>query len=247
MQESTGSTENTAGAIHGEILQLIVDKDLAPGAKINQAELAKRLHSSRTPIVKSLHRLEAQGLVKYVPNRGFYVSDLSVLELMELFTLREALDSIIVYELAGTITSEQLQQIQELMNGFERTAADFDEESYREFDQAFHSLLLKFSRAKLVKRIINDFQIYNRCFGAGLLRKPQETLPEHRALYDALMSRDRDAARDAVARHMANTKLLLHDLVNRLRQMGVDPATIRVQEIRLSEAQRRSHLSLDDS
>jgi DNA-binding GntR family transcriptional regulator len=212
-------------------LRLIVDRQLFPGSKINQNGLSKQLKSSRTPIVKALHRLEAQGLVDNIPDRGFFVHELTILELLELYTLREALDSIVVSELVDTITAEQLQQLDQIISNFEKTAEDLDETLYGQCDQEFHSLLLEFSKNNLVKKINDYFQIYNRCFVFGILRKPQETLPEHRKLYEALANRATDEARDSIVSHMANTKIVLQDLVKRLRQVGIDPATIPFKEI----------------
>jgi DNA-binding GntR family transcriptional regulator len=217
---------NSTKKIYEKILRLIVEKQLPPGGKINQNKLAGQMRSSRTPVVKALHLLEAQGLVDSITDRGFFVHELSMLELLELFTLREALDSIIVFELIETITPEQMQRLEDLMAVFERAAELADEEEYRKCDQDFHRLLLEFSRNTLVKRINEYFQIYNRCFVVGLLREPRQTLPEHRRLVDAFKKKDRDEARDAVAAHIANTKIFLQELVKRLQQIGIDPSTI---------------------
>ena len=222
---------NTTKKNYEEILRLIVKKQLPPGSKINQNKIAKQLRSSRTPIVKALHRLEAQGLVDNIPDRGFFVHELSMLELLELFTLREALDSIVVFELVETITPEQMQQIDKLIGRFEKAAEQSDEDLYRKCDQTFHQLLLDFSQNNLVKKINEYFQIYNRCFVVGLLRKPLDTLPEHRRLYEAMVKRDRDEAREAIVAHVAKTKTFLQELIKRLRQVGIDPSTIPFKEV----------------
>jgi len=222
---------NTTKENYEQILRLIVEKQLPPGSKINQNKIAKQLRSSRTPIVKALHRLEAQGLVDNIPNRGFFVHELSMLELLELFTLREALDSIVVFELVETITPEQMKQIENLIGRFENAAEQSDEELYKKCDQAFHKLLLDLSQNNLVKKINEYLQIYNRCFVVGLLRKPEDTLPEHRRLYEAMVKRDRDEAREAIVAHISKTKSFLQELVKHLRQVGIDPSTIPFKEV----------------
>jgi DNA-binding GntR family transcriptional regulator len=227
---TAAKTNNTTRRIYEDLLNLIVEKELAPGSKINQNRLAERLRSSRTPIVKALHKLETQGLVDSIPDRGFYVHELSVLELVELWTLREALDSIVILELVETITPAQIEQIEEALGNFERSAADIDEACYRKADKLFHKLLLQFSRNLLVKKINDYFQIYNRCFTVGLLRKPQETLPEHRRMVEALKAKDRESAREAVVSHITRTKVFLQQLVQQLRKVGIDPASIPFKE-----------------
>jgi DNA-binding GntR family transcriptional regulator len=209
---------------------MILDKELMPGSKINQIRLAEKLQASRTPIVKALHKLESQGLVDNVPDRGFFVHELSVLELLELWVLREALDSIVIMELVDTISQEQIAQLDELIQRFQQTAEQMDVEEYRKTDRQFHSLLLDLSRNTLVKRINEYFQIHNRCYSVGLLRKPQETLPEHRRLVDALRNRDREEARGAMVSHISRSKVFLQELVEHLRQVAIDPSTIPFKE-----------------
>jgi DNA-binding GntR family transcriptional regulator len=221
---------NTTRELYSRILGMIVDKEILPGSKINQIKLAERLQASRTPIVKALHKLESQGLVDNIPDSGFVVHELSMLELLELWELREALDSIVIIELVDTITQAQTEQLERLVEKFERTAEQVDEEQYRKTDREFHSLLLEFSRNTMVKRINQYFQIHNRCYTVGLLRKPQETLPEHRRVVEALRNRDREEAREAMVAHISKTKVFLQELVQRLRQVGIDPSTIPFKE-----------------
>ena len=209
---------------------MIVDKRLRPNSKINQIKLAEKLHASRTPVVKALHKLESQGLVDNIPDSGFFVHELSMLELLELFTIREALDSIVVMELVDTITPEQIAQLNKLLLQFQQTAEQENDEQYRRTDKEFHSLLLDMSQNTLVKKINEYFQIHNRCYTVGLLRKPQETLPEHRRVIDALRNKDRDEARGTMVSHVSNTKVFLQELVRNLRKVGIDPSTIPFKE-----------------
>ena len=70
----------TTAGVHRSLLSMIVSGELAPGTKINQDRLAARLGVSRTPVVKALHLLSAQGLVDAAPNRGFRVHKATVAE-----------------------------------------------------------------------------------------------------------------------------------------------------------------------
>jgi len=216
--------------IYGRILNMIVEKELLPGAKINQIRLAERLKASRTPIVKALHKLESQGLVDSVPESGFFVHELSMLELVELWELRESLDTIIVTQLVDTVSQEQIAQLDQLVERFEQSARRADEAQYLKTDRSFHDRLLELSQKALVRKINDYFQVYNRCYMVGLLRKPEETLPEHRRIVDALRKRDAGEAREAVAAHISRTRLFLQELVKHLRQVGVDPSTIPFKE-----------------
>src|SRR3954451_24190653 len=60
------------------IRQLVLEGDVAPGARLAQVELAERLGISRTPVREALRRLSAEGLVEFSPNRGFRAADLGL-------------------------------------------------------------------------------------------------------------------------------------------------------------------------
>ncbi|MFI9627983.1 GntR family transcriptional regulator [Streptomyces sp. NPDC052042] len=71
----------------------IIDWDLAPGTHLNEIRISERLGVSRTPLREALHRLHRENLVKVVPGRGAFVSELSLYDIRHLFQLREALET----------------------------------------------------------------------------------------------------------------------------------------------------------
>ena len=60
------------------IRQLLLDGDIAPGARLAQVDLAEQLGISRTPVREALRRLSAEGLVDSHPNRGFWAAELGL-------------------------------------------------------------------------------------------------------------------------------------------------------------------------
>jgi DNA-binding GntR family transcriptional regulator len=232
--DASAKIDRTTAKVYENIRNLIIEKKLAPSSKINQSMLAKAFNVSRTPIVKALHKLETQGLVDNIPKKGFKIHQLSILELMDLFALREALDTIIISELTETITDEQIKQLEAVFSDFNGLPADIDDSRYWQCDKIFHSLLLHFSSNKLAKKVDEHFQIFNRAFVGGLLRKPSETLPEHRKIILALKQKDRDAAIYAAISHINKSKIFLQEVVKKLQKLGIDPAKIPFNELQES-------------
>jgi DNA-binding GntR family transcriptional regulator len=225
------SVTNTTAIIYQALLKKLVGKDLPPGRKINQQVLAKELNTSRTPIVKALHKLETQGLVEHNPNKGFYVHKLNVRELLDLWVLREALDTMIATELTDTLDGEQVRRLENIFKDFADGSKEVSPEAYRQADQEFHGLMFEFSENELAKRVNEYFQIFSRSTIAGLIREPRETLPEHMAIIQSLKNNDKKAARDAVVAHIDKTKVFLEEAVYRLRKLGIDPRTVTLDEL----------------
>jgi DNA-binding GntR family transcriptional regulator len=219
--------------VHARLREMIINKELPIGAKIRQSEMAELLRTSRTPVISALHKLESEGLVDNVPNAGFYVHRLSIKELLDLFALREALDTLIVNDLIFTVTDEELSHLESFFRAF--SPGDIDEIEYRKADREFHSMLVDLCRNELARKVNESFQVLNRSYLAGLLRPANETLLEHRTILDALKRRNPQDANSAMNQHIAKTTRIIRDLVTSLLSLGIDPKTIPVDEIDLEK------------
>src|ERR1700727_1488998 len=64
---------------------MIVEGELASGERLHDANLAKILQVSRTPIREATKLLATEGLVDLLPGRGARVSELSSEDILDLF------------------------------------------------------------------------------------------------------------------------------------------------------------------
>src|SRR5271165_4538134 len=78
--------------VQREVERMILQGDIASGAKLNEAELANRLGVSRGPVREAFRALEETGLVQMEKNRGVFVRQISVHEAHEIYELRAAFD-----------------------------------------------------------------------------------------------------------------------------------------------------------
>lgn len=70
----------------------IVSGELAPGTPLRQEELAAAFDMSRMPIREALRRLEAQALVDFEPHKGAVVVQITLLEALDNYAIRAALE-----------------------------------------------------------------------------------------------------------------------------------------------------------
>jgi DNA-binding GntR family transcriptional regulator len=73
--------------------RLIVAGELAPGARVNQEELAARIGVSVGPVREALRVLEQEGQLTYLPRRGYFVTELRLADLEEIYALRQLLEA----------------------------------------------------------------------------------------------------------------------------------------------------------
>ena len=231
MQSSSELKRGKATAwVYLQIRGRIVDKRIPPGSKINQNAMAEEMKISRTPVVNALHKLESEGLVDNIPHTGFFVHQITVKELLDLFALREALDTMIVTEIVATLTDKGVHRLERIFEPFRGRPDDIETERYRKADIRFHFAMLDLCTNSLARKVNESFQVFNRSFMGGLVRPPSETLPEHLAIIDALRARNLAQARAAVVTHNNGTKALLQELVVNMRKIGVDPERITLEE-----------------
>src|SRR5579859_2944415 len=81
-------SENAYLKIRDRILSL----DLAPGSVVNEARLREELAIGRTPIREALQRLAHEKLVRSVPHRGTFVTDVNITDLARITEVRVVLE-----------------------------------------------------------------------------------------------------------------------------------------------------------
>jgi DNA-binding GntR family transcriptional regulator len=97
-----------------KIKRLISINEFVPGQKLIYNDIAKKLNTGITPVIQALNRLEASNLVKYVPNKGYFVGEITETDVRQLYQAREALEVSVIPEVIDNINSKKLNEIRQL-------------------------------------------------------------------------------------------------------------------------------------
>jgi phosphonate utilization transcriptional regulator len=199
--------------VHAEIERLILDGELAPGAKLTEAMLADRLGVSRGPIREAFRILEEAGLVRLEKNRGVFVRSIPLAEAMEIYDLRAMLDESAGRQLAERITAEQARELRTMVEQMERLVKEGHNTSasdpYHLMNLAFHDRLVEFvGNRKLIdlyRRLVKELSLFRRVNLADGKQIPV-SVQEHRAILKAITAGDADAAGLALRAHVLESK-----------------------------------------
>lgn len=127
----------TRSSLHTELLErlrrLIVEGSLLPGTKIPERELCERYGVSRTPMREALKVLAVDGLVILEPNRGAWVSRITVEDLEEVFPVMGALEG-----LSGELACERISddQIADIRKTHLKMIAHYEARNLTKYFQA---------------------------------------------------------------------------------------------------------------
>ena len=101
--------------VYAKLRSAIRNQELKPGDRLREVQLAERLGVSRTPVREALKRLEADGLTRVAPPRGFVVTELTHRRVMELYAMREILAGVSARFAAEQASQMEIQTLQELV------------------------------------------------------------------------------------------------------------------------------------
>ena len=91
---------------------------LKPGQKLNEVDLGNHLGISRTPIREALMRLEHEGLVTLDPGKGAVVSEISKVDLGEIYPIVAALEGLAARIAAAKRMLEEAQRLSSLVSSY---------------------------------------------------------------------------------------------------------------------------------
>src|SRR5947209_19988414 len=97
---------------YGRILERSVSLEMPPGSVVNEARLRDELQTGRQPIREALQRLARENLVRSIPHRGTFVTDVNITDLARITEVRVVLEAH-----AARLAAEKLSAADRNTNG----------------------------------------------------------------------------------------------------------------------------------
>lgn len=170
---------------------MIVDGELAPGTKVVVRMLSERLSLSPTPIKSALAGLERDGFLTTYAHRGYFVPEVAVRDMWEIYELREALDGIAARKTATLPNVKEFVRstLQPLYDEQSRLLDERDGVGYSDVDIEFHRAIWHAADNARLVQFMDNLGGQLR-FGSGSSsRVPgriSEALEEHAAIMEAI-------------------------------------------------------------
>ncbi|GAA2801262.1 GntR family transcriptional regulator [Saccharopolyspora taberi] len=176
-----------------ELRKAIVAGELAPAQPIRQDTIAQRLGVSRVPLREALKTLEAEGQVVYQPHRGYSVAELSLSDLLEVYRMRELLESEAARVAVDQLTAADLERIDDARRDVEEASAGGDLVAMIGANRRFHFALLEPARMPRLLRVVRTLWDATDAYRAVYYNSDVNRTRvhhEHQVIVDAAARRD---------------------------------------------------------
>jgi DNA-binding GntR family transcriptional regulator len=189
----------------------IITLCLSPGEPLLEQTLARRFKVSRTPIREVLRRLNHEGLVEIIPQKGAFVAVIGLSDVHEVFQIREALEGLAARIAASRMDKGQLDSIEHKLS----------ERSMEEAAQAgarLHQFILE---ATENRRLLSMMEILKgqidrlRAVAGRFPGRTSKSIEEHKEILTALKAKNGELAEKAMRRHIRSTMLSIFEYMQK--------------------------------
>lgn len=218
-------TQRTAGQMAAEeIRQRILSGDLAPGATLNQNELAELLGMSRIPIRDALQSLAAEGLVTLRAHSTATVTPLSLDDLEELYEIRLCIEPALSREALPNVRAKDIARMREILEEMtDAEGSDLLVLNHR-FHEALYTRARKPRSIEIIKRIRQATDRYVRIH---LLFDLAKVHLEHEQILEAVEAQHPRRLEALVAAHLSDGYETMLQYLKGVQEAVSGPLTVR--------------------
>lgn len=183
----------------------ILDGRYAVGSKLDQQGLADEFGASHIPIREALRQLEAEGLVRISPRKGAFVSELSMGELQEIYSVRQLLEGHATRLAVPNMNRVRVRTLRDLVDRMAQVNDLQDHGNWQELNRQFHFAVYDRAGSPLLLELVRSLWDRSSLFRDHYARQEahrSHSQAGHMAIIQACSRGDPDAAVKATVDHI---------------------------------------------
>lgn len=204
-QSVRGDGRTLAETLRLQLADEIVRGVLAPGAILDETELARRFQVSRTPVREAIRQLGASGLVESRAHRGSVVAWPSHERLVGMFEVMAELEALCAALAAARTTPAERHALAAAHEELRAMIQSGDPQRYHEINEAFHAAIYAGAHNSYLAEITLATRLRVRPFRRAQFRnlgRLAKSHFEHDVVVTAIMRGDRTGAAEAMRHHI---------------------------------------------
>lgn len=197
--------ENYKEKAYRIIKDKIIKCQVGPGDILDEKRLVEEIGASRTPIREALNKIEQENLIRIIPKRGIFVSEITPKDVNDLFQVREEIDPFTTRIATPLLPESELLKFRELFTNLEKLP---DMEVF-DIDNRFHSFIIAECNNRYLSQMMDSIYAQNqriRVLSAKLNNRLNTSKYEHLSIIAHLLDRDADGAAEEMKKHVISSR-----------------------------------------
>lgn len=214
LKEEVSDKYSLRGRVFHKIREDILNGKYEQNEELREAAIGEELGVSRTPVREAFRQLELEGLLKIIPNKGAYVTGITMKDVEDIYMIRSLLEGLCAKWCTEHITEERLEEMEENVYLADFHADKGHVDQIAMLDNRFHEIMYESCNSKMLEHLLKDFHHYvyrvrKRTLSNNVRGKASNE--EHREILAAIKAHDGEKAEELANRHMINA---YHNMVN---------------------------------
>jgi len=178
---------------------------LAPSSRLDEELLVRELGVSRTPIREAIGKLTKEGFVENRPYQGNFVRSFSAAQVNDLYTVRQALESLAVRLAVPRLSDADVQRLEDILDDVAAALARGGLPGYGAADRRFHQAIAELSGNETLIECLDRLSVQVQIIRTVANHDPgvvARTAAERPLIVAALAARDGERAAALMAEHI---------------------------------------------
>lgn len=177
----------------------IINCEYAPGDFLDEKTLIKEINSSRTPIREALNKIEQENLIKIIPKKGVFVTEISLKNIYDVYQARNLIEptTIIIYG-----NNYDKSKLTEFKNFFQKE--NLKSNDFYKIDDRFHEYIVNISKNSYIINLMNDIRVQNQRIRiiTGKSHDFNNSVNEHIEIIDSILNKNYTEAEQLMKKHI---------------------------------------------
>ena len=197
---------------YNKVKEMIVTLKLVPRVQVDEGWIAEKLSIGRTPIREALFRLNAENLVEVIHGRGFFVRDITLSDLRDLFETMLILERSAVALATNRIQTNQIEHLQRINNNLSQAWLENKFLRVTLLNSEFHRIIYKATDNAFLISYLENLQNQSQrlaymCFSKDLSSYDMQShaelaIKDHQSLIDLFKQGGGSEAVKVISEHV---------------------------------------------